>query len=251
MPGTTDGRLPPSPGRPPARVLVGVHRGLRPGGLAARSLPVPARGSSRYRGADRRGAPVRRSVPRRAVVVVGGFAVVCVALPVGLALVQPESSVPPAQQAFTAAVARGQAGMDADPHELKRRQLRQRRDQAVCAAVPDRVVTDWIGRVDEVFLDGQALAGLSVELGHDIRLATHDDRDDDAQADTLLPEGSAVYQALVDLEEGDAVRFSGLLLPGDDGCLDERSLTSSGAMSSPTWLFRFTAVAPATDEQGG
>ena len=207
-----------------------------------------------YRGADRRGLPVPSPVRRTAVV--GGLAALCLAVPAGLAglaLLQPEPEppLPPAQQAFLAAVAQGQAGMDEDPNELKRRQLRRMRDQALCAAVPDRVVTDWTGQVDEVFLARPAQAALSVRLDHGIRFATHDDADDDAQARTLLPEGSPVYQALVDLGEGDEVRFSGLLLPGENGCLDERSATSSGAMSSPTWLFRFTAVARAPDGSGG
>ena len=158
---------------------------------------------------------------------------------------EPEPPLPASQQAFLAAVAQGQAGMDQDPNELKRRQLRQQRDQALCTAVPDRVVTDWTGQVDEVFLAGRAQAALGVRLDHGVRLATHDDAGDDEHAQTLLPEGSPVYQVLADLAEGDEIRFSGLLLPGDDGCLDERSATSSGAMSSPTWLFRFTAVARA------
>lgn len=192
-------------------------------------------------------SPVRRSA-----VVVGAVAALCLAVPAGvagLALVQPEPepALPTAQQAFLAAVAQGQAGMDEDPNELKRRQVRRLRDQALCTAVPDRVVTDWTGQVDEVFLARQAQAALSVRLDHGTRFATHDDAGDDAQAHTLLPETSPVYQALVDLGEGDEVRFSGLLLPGDDGCLDERSATSSGAMSSPTFLFRFTAVARAPD----
>ena len=191
-----------------------------------------------------------RSV-RSGAVVVGGLVALGLTVPVGPALVlrqpEPEPPLPEAQQAFLAAVARGQAGMDEDPNELKRRQLRQRRDEALCAAVPDRVVTDWTGQVDEVFLARPAQAALSVRLAHGIRFATHDDVDDDAQAHTLLPEASPVYQTLVDLDEGDEVRFSGVLLPGDDGCLEERSATSSGAMSSPTWLFRFTAVARAPD----
>lgn len=183
-------------------------------------------------------------VPKKAVV---GLAAVCVAVPAGVALLLPdhESRPPPSQQAFTAAVVQGQAGMHEDPNDLKRRELRRLRDEALCSAVPDRVVTDWIGELDEVFLERDTLAGLSVLLGHGMQFATHDDVEDDEEAHTLVPEGSAVYQALVDLDEGDEVRFSGLLLPGADGCLDEGSRASSHSMSSPTWLFRFTAVAPA------
>ena len=176
----------------------------------------------------------------------GGVAALCVALLLALRLLQPdpETPPPPAQQAFTAAVVQGQEGMDQHPNELKRRQLRRLRDAAVCAAVPDRLVSDWRGRVGEIALDRDGQATLSVELDHGIRFATHDDAGDDEQAHTLLPEGSPVYQALIDLAEGDEVRFSGELLPGGDGCLDERSATFSGAMSSPSWLMRFTSIAP-------
>ena len=62
---------------------------------------------------------------------------------------------------------------------------------------------------------------------------------------TLIPVGSAAHTEAMALRKGQQVRFSGTFARSRDDCLEETSLTVSGAMNSPEFLFQFSDVRPA------
>jgi hypothetical protein len=56
---------------------------------------------------------------------------------------------------------------------------------------------------------------------------------------------SPVFQALVAMKEGDAVRFSGTFIRDEADCVREGSMSLSGSMTEPEFIMRFSAAAPA------
>lgn len=154
----------------------------------------------------------------------------------------PADNGPADQRDFVAAVEKGRDGYKDTENEIKQRQLQTERDEAVCAAVPERSVSDWVGTIAEVDTSGSGRGILEVEIAEDTRLATWGNSFSDYSDDTLIDKDSPIYSALAELEVGDTVVFSGTFFDDDDTCLSEQSVTLNGQMSSPTFVFRFTEL---------
>jgi len=53
---------------------------------------------------------------------------------------------------------------------------------------------------------------------------------------------SPMYTTLVELTEGDSIRFSGTFIDDAGSCLGEQSMTLYGRMETPSFTFRFSTV---------
>jgi hypothetical protein len=67
----------------------------------------------------------------------------------------------------------------------------------------------------------------------------------DEETRTLIPIGSPLHKQALALSTGQRVRFSGMFFPSKIDCMTETSLTVSGAMTEPAFLFRFSEIQPA------
>ncbi|MGN6473613.1 MAG: hypothetical protein ACTHK4_08200, partial [Mycobacteriales bacterium] len=67
---------------------------------------------------------------------------------------KPQSSLPANEQAFNAAVDRGKAAFDNQTNAIKARQAQARRNQGVCAAVPNLLAHNWVGTVLSIDTNG-------------------------------------------------------------------------------------------------
>ncbi len=116
------------------------------------------------------------------------------------------------------------------------------RNDALCKAVPQGRVADWVGELTEVSTNNEGKGVITVELAEEIKVGTWNNAFSDLVDETLVDQDSPVYEALADLQEGDRVRFSGRLVSSNEDCFGEQSLTLQGKMTTPTFVLRFTKL---------
>jgi hypothetical protein len=130
--------------------------------------------------------------------------------------------------------------------------LRSARGRALCAE-PSRfkpsqgTVRDWTGTIEQMGALDDGRGSLEVRIAANVVLKTTNNGFSESLSETktLIPAGSPLLAAVVGLSVGQKIRFSGNFWPSVVDCMEERSVTTSGSMSEPDYMFRFTAVAPA------
>ncbi|PTE15968.1 hypothetical protein [Pseudogemmobacter blasticus] len=155
--------------------------------------------------------------------------------------------LPPQQAAFRDAIVTAREAFESAANDLAKGGTRPKRGKAICEAVPSRAVKDWIGTVYELTTNGDGWGVFSVEMEGDIWLSTWNNAFSDAGSNTLIDPSSELFAALAELQEGQQVVFSGSFFkdPTDGDCFDEKSLSLSGSMDQPEFVFDFSAVRPA------
>ena len=151
------------------------------------------------------------------------------------------TDLPASETAFVTAVQRGQDVGTAN--DIRLVEAKQARNAALCKAVPSRVAHDWVGTLTKVdtVLGGDS-GVVEVKVADGVTIGTWNNGLSDLGDHTLLAPGSPLYRKLARLDPGDSVRFSGRFLPDSDECLRESSLTDTGSMQTPSFIFRFSAL---------
>ncbi len=151
---------------------------------------------------------------------------------------------PAEQQALLQAVVTGRSGYEATDNELKQRQAQAVRSEALRAAVPSLDATEWVGTIRSIDTNGEGKAVLELAIGDDTKVSTWNNAFSDLMDNTLIPMDSPMYETLVNLEEGDKVKFSGTFFKDSEQGLKESSLTFNGQMMTPNFVFKFSSISP-------
>ena len=147
------------------------------------------------------------------------------------------------QRKVLAAVSTGQKALEAADNELQQGAALRARSKSMCAALGDRKVKGWTGKVEELGANGDGKGVLRVLIAEDVEVKTWNNDFSDIGDETLIDPESPLYQKVLKLKEGQLVSFSGTFLPGDEGeCVKEGSLSLRGKLGSPDFLFRFADV---------
>lgn len=157
---------------------------------------------------------------------------------------RPANPLPDAQQKLGAVVASYAAAYKDAENELKASALRTQRKAAIETALAHELhVEGWQGTLDTLKTTNDGKAWVRMKATGGFRLSTHNNSLSDLTDHTLIGQNDPVFSVLAGLKEDDEVSFSGELFPGDKDGVQEHSLTESGAMRSPDFLIKITAVA--------
>jgi hypothetical protein len=121
---------------------------------------------------------------------------------------------------------------------------RQKRAAMICNTVTGLQVTDWIGTVDKVDTSISGGAILSVAVMPNVDFGTAPNALSNLSSNTLIAQGSALYQTIAALQVGQKIRFSGQLFSSSDDCIQEASVTTAGSMQNPLFVTRFVSITP-------
>ncbi len=136
-------------------------------------------------------------------------------------------------------------------NDMVRGALRRDRGHALCSRLTfiqtRGAVHEWIGTVETLSSTSDGRGVLTVRIGPHATLHTINNGFSESISEfpTLLAPGSSVYRAALALKLGQTVQFSGLLFPSKVDCMVEGSITQTGSMRDPDFLFRFTDLKPA------
>ena len=156
--------------------------------------------------------------------------------------------LPASQRAFCDAVKIAadnyQEAQSAGANELKLSKFRTTRRSAVTAAVKGGAFKDWLGTVDglQTTGDGKAILSIKLQCEGDVKISTWNNAMSDVMDNTLIPQSSALYDAISELGEGAKAKVSGKFTAGDVDGFRESSLTEMGSMTDPDYKVRFSAI---------
>ena len=126
--------------------------------------------------------------------------------------------------------------------DLQKGAARPARAQQICAALHNGQASDWIGTISELTTNGEGYAVVKIEIAQGISVATYNNSFSDSESHTLIVPDTPLYKTLLGLKPEMKVRFSGSFFNDRSDCVREKSLTMTGSMTDPEFLFRFTSV---------
>jgi hypothetical protein len=153
--------------------------------------------------------------------------------------------IPDDQKTFVEIVVGAQSKARAADNDMQRGGIKADRDKALCAAVQQMPVKNWVGTLENISANSDGLGVLSVEIAKDVFVKTWNNALSDLIDKTLIQPGTPLFNTASQLKKGSRVKFSGVFYraTGVD-CLKEGSLTLSGKLRSPEFIFRFETVNP-------
>lgn len=153
-------------------------------------------------------------------------------------------AIPDQQEKFLSIVDDFAEKYRAAPNDLAKGALRPQRAKAVCDLLRDETVRDWVGTVQLLSSNNEGKGVLDVSISRRANVTTWNNSLSDMSSQTLITPGTPLHDAALQLTKGQTVIFSGTFITGEKDCFREGSLTQSGSMTDPDWIFRFTAIRP-------
>lgn len=142
------------------------------------------------------------------------------------------------QAQFGAINASAKDDYDRMDNDLKRSVVRKRRDRAALAVTSGGGFSDWTGTIDELTTNGDGDAVVTIQLdGCPCKLKTWNNSLSDIGSDTLIKNGSSLFNRILNMSTGQRVRVSGTIL-------SESSLTERGSVEDPEWIVKFHDISP-------
>ena len=157
--------------------------------------------------------------------------------------VEAPADVPAAQQAMSDAVEQGRLDAEDAESDLQRANVLNVRSETMCDSVPDGAVDQWVGTVVTVDANGEGKAVVVVSIEDDIEIGTWNNAFSDISDNTLIEQGTPLYDAALELVPGDVVKFSGTLKSGSEGndtCYYTSNLTEVMSIESPDYIISFS-----------
>ena len=118
----------------------------------------------------------------------------------------------------------------------------------ICSRENTLKITNWTGKISYLSSTENSKGILTVNISPEISLQTASSKFSDSEENpTLISEDSPFYENLSKMKEGDNVIFSGNFLSDRDDCFKENSITMTGGMFKPDFMFHFSSVSLSND----
>ena len=148
-------------------------------------------------------------------------------------------SMPKQQKDFVAAVTKAQQ-TDAD-NDLKLGKALSKRNKKLCSMLSGKRVKNWTGKIVEIDANNDGKGIVSIEIAEDVHISTWNNAFSDLMDNTLIEPG-ALFDDVLEREEGDIVKFSGTFADGGETCVNDSRITLSGKLQDPDFIFKFRSI---------
>lgn len=156
---------------------------------------------------------------------------------------KPKAPVIPLDQTpFVKAVLDSREAFRKAPNELAKGGTRAQRRELIKKALSSLSVKEWTGKIAKLDSNNDGKGVLEIELAEKVTVSTWNNALSDISSNTLIDPSSQLFQTLTTMTKGDQVIFSGRFFPCDVDGVDEQSLSLSGSMRAPEFVFRFASV---------
>lgn len=148
---------------------------------------------------------------------------------------------PADQKQMTAIADKYCKSYDKNVNELKKTAQRMSRRDELQKLESLLEFKDWTAVIEDMSTTSSGKAMLKVRIEDScMRLKNH--AMEAMFADTMIPFGSDLYNALAEMSKGDRVLISGKLLRSKQDFFMEASYTTDGSMTEPEFVAKFTAI---------
>lgn len=151
---------------------------------------------------------------------------------------------PPDQIAVVQAVTNAQSASRDVDNDLQRGAVLRDRTNAICSTLSSKSVAGWTGVVETLDANGEGKGVVAIDIAEDVQVKTWNNAFSDIMDETLIDPSSPLFDQALSLSEGQVVQFSGTFLPDDENCIREASITLSGSLQTPAFIFRFASIEP-------
>jgi hypothetical protein len=156
-------------------------------------------------------------------------------------------SLPADQQDFVRAVNTGRNAYQSGANDMAKGAARAERKRLIDRALRAYTISGWIGRVQTLSSNGDGNGVLALRVGPDMYVKTWSNALSDISDRTLLDPSSNVFRVASKMKSGDIVRFSGEFFRNEVDTVRESSVSISGSMTKPEFIFRFSTIEAAPD----
>ncbi|TKU44009.1 hypothetical protein FDX24_05455 [Citrobacter sp. wls716] len=116
------------------------------------------------------------------------------------------------------------------------------RDKSICSILKVKSVSNWIGEVKNISANSDGKGVIALSLPSNITIKTWNNSLSDIRSNTLVEPGTDVFNSASGLNPGDVVYFSGTFFDDKDNCILEASLSLSGKVKEPEFIFKFSDI---------
>lgn len=155
---------------------------------------------------------------------------------------QASGTVPAQQKKFMDIVKKGAKAYQDAKTDLKSSVALRKRDKDACAVLNNLKATNWVGKIADIGANSEGKAYIQIEIDSDIRVQTWSNAFSDIQDNTLIPENSKVFNAIMDGEKGTPITFSAQFIKGSKSCLKGTNLTEYFYATDPKFVVKITAA---------
>jgi hypothetical protein len=127
-------------------------------------------------------------------------------------------------------------------NDMARGNERPSRAQAICRLIVSNNVTGFVGTIETLSSNNDGHGVLAVRLSRNMTISTWNNSFSDSSHKTLISNGSPLHRRLIQMRVGQKVSVDGTFFSDNDDCLDEKSISVSGGMREPDFLFKFSNV---------
>lgn len=152
------------------------------------------------------------------------------------------SAAPSQQKKFMDIVKKGADAYKDAKTDLKSSIALRKRDKDACAVLNNFKATNWVGKIKDIGANGEGKAYIEIELDSNIRVQTWSNSFSDMNDNTLIPEGSKVFNAIMDGDSGSKITFSAQFIKGRKTCLTGSNLTEYFYATDPKFIVKITAA---------
>lgn len=145
-------------------------------------------------------------------------------------------SMPEAQKSFLAVMADAAKAYEDAPNELVKSSIERDRRTESREFTKDGM-SAWTGVLERLETNGDGHGIVVIRANPNTTFQTWNNAYSDAQYNTLIPNGSELYNTVAGLATGTPVRFSGNIV-------SEGSATERGSVIEPEFIVRFSNVEP-------
>ena len=151
-------------------------------------------------------------------------------------------SAPAQQKQFIEIVKKGAEAYKSAKTDLKSSVALRKRDKDACAVLSNYKANDWVGTIKRIGANSEGKAYIEIEIDSGIRVQTWNNAFSDISDNTLIPEDSKVFNAIMDGDSGSKITFSAQFIKGKKSCLTGANLTEYFYATDPKFIVKITAA---------
>ncbi len=153
--------------------------------------------------------------------------------------------LPAAEAQFIDIVSTAQHKSSQAENDMQRGGIKATRDDGVCRVLASNSfkAEDWVGTVAKIDSNSDGKGVMAISLSHGVTVATWNNEFSDISDNTLIQPRTDLFRTASLLKVGQAVAFTGRFIPDNENCIEESSMTLSGKLDDPDFIFRFSSVA--------
>lgn len=157
------------------------------------------------------------------------------------------NKAPQDEKRFIKIISEAKEKSEKSTNDMQNGGIKSQRDKNICSWKNGDFIQAWVGRVVKISSNSDGKGVIGVEVSKGVTLSTWNNSFSDMLSETLIQQDTDLFKVASMLSEGDIVIFSGSFFDSPQKCLEEKSLTLTGKLITPDFVFKFSNIQKITE----